>query len=166
MRTALDLPATALDAHERDFCAKIREHGWHGTHVLADEEGPGFSYTTGLWLHLGFPEIVVFSLGRENAHDVLWDVYRDVKDGRRYSSGVRIADLFANVPAFLFPVAMRHYADHLGWSRWFYNGDEFPCLQLVWPDRQGRFPWEQGSGWQPKAQPDLTAEGWATALRQ
>ncbi len=25
--------------------------------------------------------------------------------------------------------------------RWFYQGDEFPVLQCVWPDAGGRYPW-------------------------
>ncbi|HEY1605029.1 MAG TPA: DUF4262 domain-containing protein [Allosphingosinicella sp.] len=33
----------------------------------------------------------------------------------------------------------------LGWSRWFYGGDVFPYLRLVWPDRVGLFPWEAAS---------------------
>ena len=40
MRTALDLPADKLDALEQAFVAQIREHGWHSTSVLEDDEGP------------------------------------------------------------------------------------------------------------------------------
>ena len=56
--------------------------------------------------------------------------------------GERTDAVFANLPAYVFPVAKKHYRDLLGWSRWFYGGDDFPCLQIVWPDRAGRFPWE------------------------
>ena len=27
---------------------------------------------------------------------------------------------------------------------WAYEGEEFPVVQLVWPDKQGRWPWEDG----------------------
>ena len=67
--------------------------------------------------------------------------------------------------AYVFPVAKRHYANHLGWSRWFYAGDDFPCQQIVWPDRAGLFPWE--AGFDPtfaNKQPDLTEHGWLAAL--
>jgi hypothetical protein len=53
----------------------------------------------------------------------------------------------------------------LGWSRWFYGGDAFPCLQIVWSDRDGRFPWQ--SGFDPALaglQPDLTENGWLASL--
>ena len=85
MRTALDAPLSALDEHERKFVANIRTHGWHDMRVAPDEEGPGFSYTTGFWLTLGVPEVIVFSL--KPAHDVLWDVFRDIKAGRQIVAG-------------------------------------------------------------------------------
>src|SRR5262245_1598505 len=62
MRTALDALTSQLDQHEQDFVAKIREFGWFGTNVFEDAEGPGFSYTTGFWVSLGVPEVIVFSL--------------------------------------------------------------------------------------------------------
>lgn len=163
MRTALDAPVTVLDAHEQTFIAKVREHGWFHTHVFPDEEA-GFSYTTGFWINTGFPELIVFSLPQETADAVLWDVYRDLKGGRYWSVGVRIPDLFANCDAYLLPVGKQNYRNHLGWSRWFYGGDEFPCLQLVWPDRNGAFPWELGS--KANGQPDISPEGWIKALGQ
>jgi hypothetical protein len=27
---------------------------------------------------------------------------------------------------------------------WFYEGVDFPALQMFWPDREGRFPWDKG----------------------
>src|SRR5262245_16779311 len=128
MRTALDAPDDALDAGERSFVVQIREHGWFGTGVLADEEGPGFSYTTGFWLNTGQPEVILFGMKYEIAHDVFWDLFRDGEAGRSIPVGTRTDQPFANLPAYAFPVARRHYREHLGWSRWFYGGDEFPCL--------------------------------------
>jgi hypothetical protein len=167
MRTALDLPADKLDEHEQEFVAQIREHGWHSTSVLEDDEGPGFTYTTGFWVNLGVPEVILFALDAEVAHDILWDVYREAKGGRQFPTGVRVSDIFANVDSFLVPMGKRHYAEYLGWSRWFYSGDEFPCAHLVWPDKKGRFPWEPGIEESfRRLQPDITASGWIKALSQ
>jgi len=35
---------------------------------------------------------------------------------------------------------------HLGYASWFYQSlkQPFPALQLVWPDKQNRLPWEPG----------------------
>jgi len=52
-----------------------------------------------------------------------------------------------------------------GESRWFYGGDDFPCLQIVWPDRAGRFPWEADFDAQFEGnQPDLTEQGWVNEI--
>lgn len=166
MNTALDADPQEHDEHERNFVRIIRKHGWHQMNVWADEGGPGFSYTTGFWL-LGFPEIVVFSMERENASGLLWNMFEEQKVGMTYPVGTPVRDILSNVPVCLFPIARRHYAEHLGWSRWFYGNDTFPCLHLVWPSRDGVFPWQTGfpsdlAGYQP----DLTEAGWDLAGRR
>lgn len=139
----------------------MKEHGWFRTNVFADAEGPGFSFTTGFWLNAQHPEVIVCGLKSEVAHDILWDLFRDAKSGKPIAIGQRTLDVFGNFPAYAFPVAERFYADHLGWSRWFYAGDSFPCVQIVWPDRAGVFPWEEGFDVTLfDAQPDLTEHGW------
>ena len=164
MRTALDAPVEALDPAEQSFVAKVREFGWFRTGVSADEDGPGFSYTTGLWVNTQKPEVVMFGM-EKIVHDVFWDLYRDARTGRGLPIGCRTDRVFANLPGYAFPVATQYHANHLGWSRWFYSGDSFPCLQIVWPDPAGVFPWE--IGFDPAFagdQPDLTENGWIAAL--
>lgn len=165
MKTALDAAIEMLDESERDFVAKIREHGWFRTEVFADDHGPGFSFTTGFWAKANQPELLMFSMKGEIAHNVFWDMFRDAKAETTIPTGTRSLDIFGNAAAYLFPVARRFYADYLGWSRWFYGNDEFPCLHLVWPDRDGLFPWE--TGFDPAfvdLQPDLTEHGWLAAI--
>jgi len=165
MRTALDAPREALDEDERSFVAKIKEHGWFNTTVTADDEGPGFSYTSGLWVNAKSPELIMFGMKRETVHDVFWDLFRDAKAGRALPQGAKTGQIFANLPAYAFPVAKRYYAEYLGWNRWFYAGDDFPCLHLIWPDRAGVFPWEAGFDKTfADDQPDLTENGWLAAL--
>lgn len=165
MVTALDAPASALDEHEKDFTAKIRELGWFRTSVSGDEQSQQFSYTTGFWVSCQQPELIIFNLKTEVVHNVYWDLFRDAKAGITLPIGQRTDEVFGNFSAYAFPVAKRFYRDHLGWSRWFYGGDEFPCLQIVWPDRAGAFPWEDEYDKNFQAdQPDLTAQGWRALL--
>jgi len=160
MRTALDAAEETLDERERDFIRNIREHGWFRTSVFGDGQNPSFSYTTGFWLTLGFPEIVVFALKPETAHAVLWDIWNDIRQDRTPAIG-EPADLFGNHKGYLLPVRQAEYSNHLGWNRWFYGGDDFPCVQMVWPDREGQFPWDSefDAGFQDD-QPDLSVSGW------
>lgn len=160
MWTALDTDVEKLDRQERTFVTIIREHGWHQMNVAADEEGPSFSYTTGFWLS-GFPEIIVFAMKQDIASDALWDLFRSQKSGQSYPAAIVSDEIFANLPACLLPVSKSHYRDYLGWARWFYGGDSFPCLQLVWTDRQGNFPWQPDfSSEFDGLQPDLSDGHW------
>jgi len=161
MATALDAPDDVLDDQEKNFVSHVREHGWFRTNVFEESGSPGFSYTTGFWLGLKAPEIIVFSLKSEIAHDVLWDVYRAIDAGTTFPVGQRLSNVFANIEAVFLPVAKPFYRERLGWSRWFYGNDEWPCLQLVWPDAFGKFPWE--TGYEERfatSQPNLTGEAW------
>jgi hypothetical protein len=160
MRTALDADPEKLDEHEKTFVSIIREHGWHHMMVGADDEGPSFSYTTGFWL-LGFPEIIVFAMKRDIASTVLWNMFRSQKSGQSFQVATVTNDIFNNLPACLLPVSKSQHREYLGWARWFYGGDSFPCLELVWTDRQGRFPWQpRFSAEFEGLQPDLTDGHW------
>ena len=165
MLTALDAPPEALDRHEQNCVALVREHGWMYHNVMGDAEHQPFIYSTGWWKSANHPEIIVFGLRSETASAILWDLYREVVAGDPLPIATRTDRAFARLPAYLLPVNRRFYPDYLGWSRWFYGNDDWPCLHLVWPDREGRFPWEDGvSPDFARIQPDLTTAGWRASL--
>jgi hypothetical protein len=161
MRTALDAVPAQLDKHEQRFVENIRKHGWFHMHVGAGEGEPEFSYTTGFWLKFTFPEVILFSLRREIAHDTFWHIYRELEAGRRFATGEPEPGILRDSPAVLLPVSPQRYRTHLGWSRWFYGGDAFECLELVFPDLSGHFPWSSSASDAFRAaQPDLTEGDW------
>ncbi len=157
MKTALDIDASLLDEGERNFVEKIREHGWIETHIAQDAAGPGFSYTTGFWLKFELPELMLFSLPQEISHDIFWNFFHDLNEGKRFATNEPVSDILTGFDVILKPVLVENFAEHFGWSRWFYGGDSFQVLQIFFPDKQGRFPWEdevrEGFG---KLQPDLS----------
>ena len=167
MRTALDARREDLDDDEREFVDAIREDGWFRTGVLGEGKHPAFSYTTGFWLKFQAPEVLIHSLRDDIAHDVLWDIFRDLQSGWRPALGQPTDGVLGNLRVCFFRVDRRRYDDHLGWSRWFYRGGDFECVQLVWPDRGGAFPWQDG--FDPKFrndQVDLSVGGWMNKLRR
>jgi len=95
MLTTLDVDPSKLDEDEQKFVSSIREHGWFGTAVFGDDEGPGFSYTTGFWLRFNFPEIITFALKREIAHDTFWHIYRTLENGERFAIGQPVGNIFS-----------------------------------------------------------------------
>jgi hypothetical protein len=167
MFTALDAPPERLDQHEQNFVAQIRNHGWFGTHVMPEGDKPGFAYTTGFWLKFEFPEVILFSMRQQAARDTFWTIYHELEAGRLPPVGEPTAAIFQNAAAVFLPLSLQHYRCHLGWSRWFYGNDEFECLELVYPDRDGRFPWAaEASNAARAAQPDLTEGNWSGLLER
>jgi hypothetical protein len=163
--TRLDTPLGELDEAERNFVDGIRQHGWMQTHALDEDERPGFCFTTGFVATIGHPEILVFKIDERVANEIFWVLYRCARNGKPVPRAVRIGGILPEDDAYVFPVAKRHYANYLGWSRWFYRGDDFHCLQIVWPDEAGVFPWEEGfDSKYTNAQVDLTERGWAAEI--
>lgn len=124
----------------------IDEHKWHTTVIMPDEqdEFPTFwSYTTGL-VELNHPEFVVFGLPPDSAHSLFGLlVNRIVTTGREFEDGEEIDDV-ANLPLRFrsAPSDDAHYPLAVGQR--LYNRSEFPVLQLVLPDKNGVWPWEDG----------------------
>jgi hypothetical protein len=50
--------------------------------------------------------------------------------------------LLHSYPVRFVDVPQRCYPDYLGLATWAYEGNDFPAVQLVWPDKQGRWPWD------------------------
>lgn len=161
MLTALDAPEDKLDDDERDFVRNIREYGWFDNRILPEGELPGFNFTTGFSVTIGKPELIVFGLEQRAAHDVLWDAFRRMKDGLALEAGKPYAEFIDRFDIYFQPVDRAHYHEHLGWSRWFYRGDDFECWQMIWPDKSGIFPWQPGYDARfVTLQPDLSCGGW------
>ncbi len=165
MRTALDAPPEALDEQEARVVGKIREYGWFSHDIFAEPGHKGFRFTTGFCVSVAFPELIAFTLAI--SHGIFGNIHQDLKDGRKFPVGRPIPDVLDGVDVVLLPVAKRHYGEHLGWSRWFYGGDDFPCLQLVYPDLANVFPWQDGfdPAWAQR-QDDLSEGDWGRAVRE
>jgi hypothetical protein len=163
MYTMLDWDPTEHDSHERNFVAKVREHGWFQMAIQAEGEHPSFSYTTGFMLNVDFPELIVFSMSDKRANDTFLTIYQGLKNGEPFPIREPIDSVFVNSKAMLLPVAESQLKSYFTWTRWFYEPKvSLRCLQLIWPDDRGLFPWQAGcEEGLAEAQPDLTDGHWA-----
>jgi hypothetical protein len=130
------------DATERKAIADIEDHGWHVLKVMDDSEGPAFAYTVGLFHSFRHPELIVIGLPPEVAHSVLNVAGEAIRRGVRYSEGAQSGDFLEHRACRFRKVPEVHYRSYLGWDLWFYDGNLFPALQVVWADQDGRWPWE------------------------
>ncbi len=166
MQTALDADPSGFNDYERGLIEAVREHGWFCPSVYSDEDGPGFSYSVGFWKTLGKPEVIVFGLPPQVAHSVLWQLYRLFQSGLSPQPGKPVEGVLEGYVSYLMPAGAKANEFMLS-AAWFYGNQDYPRLQLVWPDPIGAFPWQ--TDFDPsfaEAQPDLSDRTWAAALRR
>ena len=133
-----------MSADQLRVLADIDEHGVHLVHVAEDGGRPGYSFTIGMPYSFDAPEVIVFGLPQDIAQDLLDAVVDEAADGTRLVADAQHADLLHGYPVKLLPVPKSAYATYLAQACWAHEGDAFDCLQLVWPDKQGRWPWSPG----------------------
>ena len=145
-----------MSASEQKVRSDVEEFGWHVVTVGA-QSGPDFGFTIGLHQTFGHPEVLMIGLPDHMLRNVLNVVGENVKSGARYSAGASYSGIleghqcaFRSVPGDRFP-------EYLGYAIRFYAGVGFPCIQCIWPDRLGRFPWRpEASNADRAAQPVLS----------
>ena len=147
---------TGGDAQMR---ADIATYGWHVIKVFEDDEGPGFAFTIGLYKRFDHPELIVFGLPLDTMHLMLNAAGEAVRAGQAYTVGQSYDDILEGYSCTFRPVPRGQYGAYLGSAEWYYDGDDFPALQLIWPDRERRYPWAAPvDAWIRKAQPVLADE--------
>ncbi|MBK8039166.1 MAG: DUF4262 domain-containing protein [Verrucomicrobiaceae bacterium] len=107
-------------------------------------------------LNLGRPEFFIKGSLEESAADMMNALFRYVENGNTINDGDTVRhDLgYGEVRFVAKSVAQDRYFDHLGWGCWFYRSliykesplfeHKFPVLQLLWPDKHGKYPFEEG----------------------
>lgn len=122
----------------------VAEYGWHTIGIDEDEEGPPFVYSVGFLRTLGHPEVLVTGLEPHLGHDILSTIAAEVRDGLQFDVDEEYDDILDGFLCTFRKVDPQFYSRFLGCGLRYYR-HEFPCLQCVWPDKLGRFPWDEGA---------------------
>ena len=128
---------------EKRIIKDVEQFGWHVALIEPNENGPSFAFTIGLWKTYGHPEIISFGLTTKTLHEILNNAGEKVKEGNLLTIAQDDMDIFETIPAQFITVDKNRFSDYFGYCMWFNDYKDFPALQLVWSDRQGRFPWYQ-----------------------
>ena len=131
---------------DRKLLADVSTHGWHCVHVRGDSQGPGYTFSVGLYRTHGHPELMVMGLDPEVAHPILGLAVEQIKQGHVYRDGFRDDTLLDGVDCMLRKVPPALHRKYVGYCSWFYKDrpDGFEALQILWPDSQGRYPGQEG----------------------
>jgi hypothetical protein len=121
----------------------IDQFGCHLALLEPDNYLPGFVYSIGLYQKFGHPELICFGLKNDIAASLLNHACDLIKKGGSFIPGKLYPGFLQDYSVRFLQMDLAHYPDYVGYAGWFYGMTfNFPVLQLVWPDKQHRFPWE------------------------
>lgn len=145
--------ATDLDAIDRDSVENVRRYGWSVMMIPEDEHGPGWAFTIGLRHTRGTPDLIMCGLDLDLMHECL-NILGEAEsvpapEQRREDVLEGHAVLVKTVDPSWHPIL-------LGSASSFYQHAPMEVLQVVWPDKDGRFPGDEDvAEWAGELQPLL-----------
>ncbi|WP_176930657.1 DUF4262 domain-containing protein [Actinacidiphila guanduensis] len=140
-------PAEGPAWAERDsqIAQSVTDHGWHVMGVGAGDEAPAdWAYSIGLWHTLRSPEVCVFGLPIPVGMPIVNSAGDGIRGGRPLEPDQRRDDVLNGYEVAVRPVHPSWYLDFFGAGVDFCQAPPWPVTQLFWPDKSGRFPWEDG----------------------
>jgi hypothetical protein len=146
----------ALSEEDERTISHVEEFGCSVVNVKRTTYGLGWSYTLGVFDTSGRPDIITVGLLPDTAQFALNEAAKLLRAGVDLTKG-RHRDLIGEVDCEFRPVDPKWVEHLMGWALWYYDGDDFPVIQAVYPDLQNRFPEDEGfdnSFEQPLMQPN------------
>lgn len=130
---------------EDSIIKNIEQHGWHVSLFHSNDYLPTFAYTIGLYENYQHPEIISFGLNTDLLGSILNEAGFSVKHGNPIQTQTLYEGYLEGYSVQFVEVLKENYHEYFGFGYWYYkNTYDFPALQLVWPDKQHKFPWEEG----------------------
>jgi hypothetical protein len=123
----------------------VKKYGWNA--ISVSDHTPPFLYSIGLMPYGNHPELIVFGLESGEAHAILSAMIREIRIGKSFkepgvyslaqdfSIGIRCVDETQH-PLYL------GYA--MGYCRRMGRIGELQAVQVFWPDKNGKFPFDVG----------------------
>ncbi|MGL1886199.1 MAG: DUF4262 domain-containing protein [Reichenbachiella sp.] len=120
----------------------IEKYGLTVIILEATEYLPSFAYSIGLWQNYQHPEIIMFGLNTNSLHQIINDVADLVKEGQQIETGKNYPEILVSGRTEFLNVDNRNLSNYFGTAIDFYNSKNFNALQVIWPDRNNKLPWE------------------------
>lgn len=126
----------------------MEKHGWFVAAI--NDAQPPFLYSIGLLKTYSHPDFIVFGLDSDNSYALLSGLISQVKAGRSFTKpSIETVDIGGNEFQVGFrPVHKSQRPLYLGYGMGFMRHigrwGELEAMQVFWPDRSGKFPFEAG----------------------
>jgi len=137
-----------MNEGEQRFLEIIKDHGWHVTQVrnTEEQEGPTFSYSTGIYRNFGKPELIVFGLSNEMEKWVINEYGNEIQSGKREFYTNSFYDGFLeDFDVCMIDANENARKEYACWADWYYDRKPFPIFQCIYPTTSGVWPWDDGA---------------------
>ncbi len=121
----------------------ISRYGCHVIYVMPTPYLPGFAYTIGLYENYKAPEIICFGLNNDLLGEILNDACSMVRSGQKFIIEHEYDSFLEGYNVQFLTVDKAFYENYFGYCIWYKGGNDFPAVQLIWPDKQQKFPWDE-----------------------
>jgi Domain of unknown function (DUF4262) len=131
---------------QRRVVEDVQRVGWHSVsygHGPSPTDPP-FGHTIGLTETYGHPELIIVNIDDVRGHAIRRNLVECIEAGHSFEDGAVTDKALEDLDVRLRAVDVSAVADWLDLAVWFYSGHPFSALQVLWPDRSGRFPVEPG----------------------
>lgn len=126
----------------------VATHGCHVMAVFPTKEHPGVPWAYSIGIPTTFPgaaEVIIAGLDPDTAHVIINTVVAAMRKGKTFADRQKARGIVKKQPLAFRKVAERYYDDYVGQGQIYHQSDSnWPLLQIIWPDTQGRFPWQEG----------------------
>lgn len=145
---------TPEDDHDRKLLADIERHGWHLIGIDDDDDLPAYVFSVGIAHTLEQPELCIFGLNdTQTMAQIINAIGELMRSGETFDDWFESDEVLDGYSCMFRAVDPELYREYFGYALWFHEGPNFPMLQCVWPDRDHRYPWDDG--FQAQSQPVL-----------
>jgi hypothetical protein len=139
----------SMEQVRRGMLARIAEHDYTVVGVNPERMGrrrlPGFAYSVGLWSFRGVPEVIVVGAKHCCASAMIqaYATHAQHPDAPKvfYPGSVHYG-IMSERPVVFEQVDRARYEEWFAMAFHLYPGGDFAAIQMLWPDRRGRWPWD------------------------
>jgi hypothetical protein len=140
----VDARSTKTPADGRVVIRDVNTAGWHVARVEPGGDHHGWAFSVGFVQTFDHPEVVVFGLPDDVQRALIDTIGRHLRLGHAFPDG-HVEKTLAPPYRCVFRAVNAAWCSRvLPAASWFYGNRPFHALQLCWPDRAQRLPWEAG----------------------
>ena len=143
-RERVDLSRCTNDTQREEVQAVLKD-GFAIVKVLGSDEPPlpQWAYTVGLWHSYQHPEVLIIGLDHEMTQILLGNVAIRIREkGLSFRDEAVWDDVIEGFDCFFKDIPCDVDVEWMIANCWFYDTNEFPAVQMLWPTVRGVYPWQ------------------------